>query len=332
VIDGTAILNYERIVQDAVAPGIDDAYITTLQPIDQDPIFSIGSDIRTAVCAGTLSIGDDGVAAVIQPTIGTDAYVVASPWCSLGAIHAVHQTYAQLGLATTGFVQYHAEGDGHVFLELVSPNTLDVFDPLGGAVQYAGSPGRAYVGYPTSSSGGAFVFDYALPTGIGFVRWDSSYSVLRKPVSGSDVTWYAIDHATSSLVWVEGVSSGSGISNSIIWTSPLATMPSGVQPRAVAALVDDSLGAGGYNMIANAGMALNVVGAGFALLTRLSDGMSLLISAEPGTVFVRPVWVDENEVWISTAGSQLPNPRSTQSGILRVQRSVLGPPTLPPGL
>ncbi len=199
-------------------------------------------------------------------------------------------------------------------------------------MQYAGSPGRAYVGYPTSSPGGTFVFDYASPTGIGFAGWDGSYSILRKPVSGSDVTWYAVDHATSALVWVEGASSGNGISSSVIWTSPVATTPSGLQPRPVAALVDDSLGAGGYNMIANAGMALNVVGSGAALLTRLSDGMSLLISAEPGTVFVRPVWVDENEVWISTAGSQLPNPRSTQSGILRLQRSALGPATLPPGL
>jgi hypothetical protein len=85
-------------------------------------------------------------------------------------------------------------------------------------------------------------------------------------------------------------------------------------------------------MVANAGMVLNVLDDAMALLTRVSDGQGWEVRPEAGTVFVRPVWVDDDEVWLSTATTSGANPRAYPSGIVRVRRSELGSPTVPSGL
>jgi len=58
--------------------------------------------------------------------------------------------------------------------------------------------------------------------------------------------------------------------------------------------------------------------------------MSWSIAAEPGDAFITPVWVDDNEVWISTADLTLAY-GAHMSGVLRLQRSSLGAPTVPRG-
>lgn len=63
---------------------------------------------------------------------------------------------------------------------------------------------------------------------------------------------------------------------------------------------------------------------------RLSDGLAWRISAEPGEGFVYPLWVDDDEIWMSTAKLGVPNFRALQSGILRIRRDALGMPSTTP--
>lgn len=56
----------------------------------------------------------------------------------------------------------------------------------------------------------------------------------------------------------------------------------------------------GY-FVANAGMALVQAGKTTALLVRLSDGAGWTIAAHVGDALVDRLWVDENEILLSTA-------------------------------
>jgi hypothetical protein len=294
----------------------------------------MATDNPSGGCTFVLAVGDDGIAAVAQAPSVTDSYVGVIPWCAPpAAIQMIDQSGAKLGVGTGGYVQYLAYSQAHSFLELISPTTMDVYTPLTNAVAFAGVPGaRAYAGFPMGSPDGAIVADWATPTGIGFVAPDASYNVLIKPTLPQQVTAYSLDATTSTLVWVEATATGNGVSNPIIWSSPYSSVTSGIQRHEVALLMGDTLAAGGLGMVANAGVALNVVSQSTATLTRLSDGAGWIVPAEPGSVFVVPVWTDANEVWIGTAVSVGANSRAYQSGIVRIQRSTLGPPTLASGL
>lgn len=63
-----------------------------------------------------------------------------------------------------------------------------------------------------------------------------------------------------------------------------------------------------------------------ALFIRLSDGWGWPIEAETDRIFLQPLWVDDNDVWMLTGIPDL----VIQDGIMRVSRASLGAPTVPP--
>ena len=332
IVNGTPMLVYQRNVPHASSFTQYDAYIGVVQPLGGEPVFAIGTDRPASGCQFVSAIGDDGIAVVIQAPRVTDAFVGVAPWCAPEGLEVTRQDGAALGLSAGGFVQYFAYASSRVFLELRSPNTIDIFAPRSNTVRSADGASRAYAGFPVGAPGGALVYDYTAPTGLGFVRADAGYEVLTKPAAGSQITAFSFDHSSSILVWAEAeASEGSGVLRTTLWSSSYPNATGRIVRRMVARLNDKSV-AGGLNMVANAGMVLNVLDDAMALLTRVSDGQGWEVRPEAGTVFVRPVWVDDDEVWLSTATTSGANPRAYPSGIVRVRRSELGSPTVPSGL
>jgi hypothetical protein len=329
IVNGTPMIVYQRGVPHLPSGGYFDDYVTVVQPLDGAPLFAIATNDPSNGCTFVVAIGDDGVAVVAQAPQVTDSYVGVIPWCAPpAAIQMLDQSGATLGVGQGGFIQFLAYAKQHVFLEVISPTTIEVYDPFSNTIAKTGS----YIGFPMGAPDGAIVADWAVPTGIGLVSPTAQYTLLTKPTSPRQVTAYSLDATTATLVWVEGTAVSMGVSNSIIWSSPYSSTAAGIQRHEVALLVGDTLQAGGLGMVANAGVALNVVSETAATLTRLSDGAGWTIPVESGSVFVTPVWADDNEVWISTAVSLAENSRAYQSGIVRIQRSTLGEPTLASGL
>jgi hypothetical protein len=140
--------------------------------------------------------------------------------------------------------------------------------------------------------------------------------------SSQQIVWVESDYNSSTLMYV----------NSIVWTSPYATSASAVAAKQVARF-SDALGRGGtWGLVANAGVVLNLVDQSSALLTRLSDGQGWMITAETNQGFIKPVWVDDNEVWLATAPTNVNSWSTWSNGMLRIQRSSLGAPNVASGL
>ncbi len=83
-------------------------------------------------------------------------------------------------------------------------------------------------------------------------------------------------------------------------------------------------------MVANAGMVLAVIDGTSARLIRTSDGARWTITPEPGQLFKSAVWVDDVEVWLTTAATA--DVDAGPSGMMRLRRDALGSPDTDAGL
>jgi hypothetical protein len=175
---------------------------------------------------------------------------------------------------------------------------------------------------------GGFLVRYSGPGfPVVYLKNDGSWTPLLTTSGGRYVTGYAIDRTNANaLVWVEGTGLAPS-SNSVLYTSPLATTAAGLIPRRVTAF-DDPSARGGPFIIAAHGMVLNDVSTTRALLTRLSDGASWAIAPEPGMGFGNPLWVDDNYVYLIT-GKRYDNDVVESQTMLRIDRATLGAPTIP---
>ena len=94
----------------------------------------------------------------------------------------------------------------------------------------------------------------------------------------------------------------------------------------VAVLADETQ-RGGDRLVVNAGVGAYLLAPGKLELIRLADGVGWIVESEPGESFGRPLWVDDDEVWVSVT----PKGSAHENGILRLLRSSLGAPTVSRG-
>ncbi len=170
------------------------------------------------------------------------------------------------------------------------------------------------------------------PAGIDLIRRDgSTVPLVRHP---HRVLAMAVDRTDGDrLAWMEADEVTFGVYGpATLWTAPYAATPASLVARRVAVSPEDDvdpLWIPGHEMVVNVGCALFRASRKVAYLTRLTDGLSWSIPAEPGQVFTRPLWVDSGEVWLATADEKTP---TKPFGIVRLARSNLGTPTVGPGL
>jgi hypothetical protein len=162
---------------------------------------------------------------------------------------------------------------------------------------------------------------------IYLFRRDGTVTLVAKAPSGRTLKEPFVDRSNgNALVWEEATRvAGPWAKDYVLWTSPYATRLADLKPRAVARIPGDDTGRA---MAVNAGMALFKLDERTGLLVRLSDGRGWHIPTEPDHHLFTPLWVDDNYVWFITGSQYANNP----DGILRIERSTLGPPTLPSGL
>ncbi|GAC1539161.1 MAG: hypothetical protein NVS3B10_03840 [Polyangiales bacterium] len=293
--------------------------IQVIGPLDSVPTLALGS--VSPGCAGA-TFGELGIAVLgTASEVPTSVIVATSSWSTTQAFSTIFVDESSL----LGSPQYFEAADKRLFIETLGPSSVDVLDPSSGSVLLP-TP-RPKAESPIAVHGGVFAYELTAPTGVLFLGEDGTWADVVTATAPKNVSWVAVDRsAGDALVWYVAKPYGSGYTDLELWTSPYATTAAAAAPRRVA-MIDDATARGGADSVANAGVALVAVGDTTASLYRLSDGAHWTIRAEPGDGFVSALWVDEQEVWLTTANITYPDFRGYESGIVRIRRDTLGAPT-----
>jgi hypothetical protein len=313
------------------------AYLTVAEKLDGTRVFAagqfVGSDVaggEFTSCAVVPAVGERGIVMELSDHPENRSFAWA-PWPSLSSFQSVTFSVAALGFVSSqGDVDNMGVGSTMTYLGFGSPPMVVLLNlDLG---SFTRTPYSPPVTHPLVVTDGAIVYGNN-GNALDFLWPDGTWMPLLTTTPPFVLADFSIDRAAGQqIVWVEADTSSGTCGSAVLWTTPYATTASGVAKRAVAA-VNDPLGRCGLHLVANAGAVLTLTGATTAQVTRLSDGMGWVVNAEPGDDFSQPLWVDDNEVWLSTGpASDATNGFRDYSGIFRIARSSLGAPTVPPGL
>lgn len=337
LLSGRPILGYGRSYYPSERT-YPDYVIDVLQPLDGPPVAALGFDstIGDAACAASLFAGERAVVISGEDIvhIPRTRFISWSSWTTPTDFTAAQIVpYADFGFGDAGGgTQYFAVSDTRFFIELLAPPSIAVFDPDTRTVVDPALSSRRPAEYPLPLHGGAIALDLETPYGIFFIGDDGTYSVLRTVSAPYVPSMIAVDRSggpgSETIVWVESISVAAGYDGSVLWAAPYATTEASSKPRRVAALGDE-LHSGGASLISNAGMVLAIRSSTTATLVRLSDGVGWIVKSEPGTGFGNALWVDDTEIWLSTYDATS-GPPGEESGMVRIRRDTLGPPTLGP--
>jgi hypothetical protein len=178
---------------------------------------------------------------------------------------------------------------------------------------------------PREFPGGFLVRSYAAGTPVIYLKNNGAFENYLPAAPSRTVTGYAVDRTQgNAIVWVEATGLAPS-TNPVMYTAPYAATAAGVVPLRVTAY-DDPSGFGGGYMIAANGFALNRTSPTRVLLTRLSNGDSWTIDAEPGDGIWNPLWVDAQHVWLGTGKLDINGVNMESESILRIDRASLGAP------
>ena len=328
IVGGQPVLSYGR-AYGAIEKGTSDsAAVWVAQALSGQRMFAMGATGNVKIaCVANYAIGSRGWVAMMEPPIGTSTLTAFSSWALPPNVSTFTKQATDFKPMGAYWVKL-AVGSGPVFLEMQSPPTIDGLDLDHATLSTPAPPAQA--SSPIAVSDGALAIDVGTSQGVDLFRIDGSWTALTTATPHL-TTAIAVDQSNAlQIVWIEGDVGGNGVINMTLWTSPYATSTAGIARRKVA-LVNDVLGRGGFGMVANAGVVLNLVDQSTALLTRLSDGMGWSITVDPGMAFEQPLWADDSEVWIATGPANVNNWQSYDTGVFRLARSTLGAPNVLPG-
>jgi hypothetical protein len=168
-----------------------------------------------------------------------------------------------------------------------------------------------------------------LPESFEVLRATGAHEVVFRPESPHMARAAAVDRADADrLVWLEA--DGDPLqpwTNGSLWTAAYATREQDIARRRVTRLPTLTHRMPRF-LVANAGLAVQLISPTKIYLTRISDGWSWSVDADPSDEILRPLWVDATEVWFAVDDAVN---KKTWS-IVRIERSALGPPTIPPKL
>jgi hypothetical protein len=210
-----------------------------------------------------------------------------------------------------------------------------VFKPAANAwVQSKGEAAIVPFEAPMGVVGGAIGTHNNVPVGITYTDNDGNWTRVTSPVGERYTTGMALDRENQNrMYWIES-NSFSSPTESVLYSAPFAKnaaeLAANGGPKRITSFGAMN-GRGGAAMIANAGVAVDLLAWDKAFVVRESDGKGWEIPAEPGEVIYQGIWVDDTEVWLETAvvpPGGLPENGISEEGILVIQRSSLGAPTL----
>jgi hypothetical protein len=161
---------------------------------------------------------------------------------------------------------------------------------------------------------------------------------VTQPVGQKFVTGLALDRSDNNrMYWMESVDIGPS-KGQVLYTAPISRNAQELAaqggPRKLLSFGDGN-GKGGVEMFANAGLAADMKSWQEAVIVRGSDGKGWTIAAEPNEHVVKVFWIDDEEIWISTA-PMIPNVSADEgvfeTGMMVISRASLGPATTLPNL
>lgn len=320
IVQGTPYLAYERWFPAKNAPEFTDAIIKIVTPLDKAPIFAAGDYFwkNATACFYAPIASASGIQAVgISNSDPNTLLFLTSPFQNPQALALHSHTAGELGMFAGGTVQNMAALGPTMFLGTSNPFSITVYQPFTDSVkQLTNGPN---VELPVAVKDGALAIDArGAHQAIALIGEDASITSLYTPQGAQNVfDIYADQTNGDALVWLQG----STVNDVALWTAPYAS--NNIVPRRVTGIPNGNAG-----IFANAGMAVVVVDYTTALLVRLSDGWAWPLPAEPGDLWRKPLWVDDNEVWLLVAPLQWNG--GYQNGIVRLARATLGAPTIAP--
>jgi hypothetical protein len=329
-------LHYVRLYPSIGNSALADRTMEIVYPLNGSAVFSLASDMRdrgggagSLRCLSAISTGNGGIA--VYTNLGreqTNIFAAAAWSRLLVPVFTREFRNAELNggpslLSNDGTTLYaYTQTTGGAAIIDVTTNALAITKDPGGTI--------AQLEDFKPVLGGAVAFRVNNQVQLDFVRTDATATRLVRAPGTRHVCGFAIDRGDNeSTVWVES-DTIQPASNTVLFTAPRATSEASLVRRRVTAF-DDTDGLCGGRMIANGGYALIRVSEAKALLIRLSDGAGWEIAAEPGTVFLKEVWVDDQDVWLATGVKPLLDAGSDavfEDGLMRFTRASLGPPTL----
>jgi hypothetical protein len=334
------------------------AYVDILEAVDGDPVIAIGAgptwiNNTPRTCHIQLVTGDYGVGFAAYPydpnSPPQDASLIEaqtphllawSPWSP--AVGSVAPTFAttksvfgkDLGdpLVTNSIFLIHtAMNPNGLWFNTISPTTALFFNAADAKPTFAFQ--RTIMDQPLPIPGGAITLDAsgAVATIAHVSETTGAITRIVTPGSPHRVSFAMIDRSTTpfTLLWVESDFGNINYTNSVLWSSPLPSSEAGLVRRRIAKLADVEERGGAY-AVANRGVVLSLIARDKALVTRQSDGLGWLITAEPNTRFTMPVWVDDKDVYIETSEVSPSGIDDDPNGMLRIARDS-GPPTVASG-
>lgn len=305
------------------------AWISVVLPIDGAPVFAAGVFTHGQFCPFATTHDPDGIGMHAWPRpYRTWDFFGWSTWEAPTSVDSVTFPHNQI---PCDVCQEAVASGGSFACGCDGPPYAILFDKAQRRAILPGAPGPMFLGgplFPPVRDG--FVTEgFDRPYSFDLLRRDGTHTKLIWPSANNTFSFGVDRSAGEAFAWVEIAGEAFGpFTDGVLWTSPYASQQADLAPRKVAKLPVITYRGARY-MAVNAGMALQTISSTTALLTRLSDGWSWSITAEPEDVWSRALWVDDKEVWLSVEAAQ-----SNQAvwSIVRIGRDSLGPPTVDPGL
>ncbi len=322
---GTPYVMFRRWYPRESDPLTPEHIMTIAQPLDGAPIFALAIPLTPGnTCASYGGLDEGGLSYSVGSTTTKTTTYRRAEWASPRAFSGPTVTDA----TALGRQSVYVPNPSTALVFTVGADGSILVDRSTGAVAVPRDNGLRFVFDDPREFPGGFLsraFIDNLP--IIFQRNDGTFVPLLTAPAGRNVSGWAIDRTRSNtLAWVESTGLAPS-TNPILYTSPFASSPAGLVPRRVTGF-DDPLATGGGRMISAHGMVVNIVDSSRALVTRLSDGMSWSIDADPGMGFAEAVWVDDDDVWL-LGGLRYANGGNQPRTFVRYARVNLGP-EIPP--
>jgi hypothetical protein len=190
---------------------------------------------------------------------------------------------------------------------------------------------------PLGVVGGAIGTANNVPVGLVYTDDDGNWTRVTSPVGARYATGMALDRENQNrMYWIESDSFSGDATSSILYSAPFAKTAAELAakggPKRITELGPMN-GRGGADMLANAGVAVDLLAWDKAFAIRSSDGKGWSIPADPGEIFAQGMWVDDSEIWLTTGAvpqGSTANSGYAFEGIMVIQRSSLGAPDLMP--
>ena len=219
-------------------------------------------------------------------------------------------------------IQGLVHGDGFIGIEHTA----------GGAIFPAAfrlSDRRVYPAQKPLKNGGEHVvvpggYLALVDSNVMYVPIEGGARTLIRPTPGNEIVFFTVDvTAGHAIVWIE---TDPAQTNTIVYTSPLATTEATVAKRAVAKLPVLTAG------VVNLGVLAAPISFSRVRLVRMSDGMGWDVDGETDAPFMFNIWVNNDFVWLGASKVAVGSPGFPSfGGMVRIPRPTT-PPTIPNGL